>query len=69
MLQVIEGKGRVIAYASKNLLPHQKSVLEQEAGAIVWALQKFENYVFAKPIEIQTDHRPLVQLKPLAENC
>ena len=53
----------------KKKLPNQSnwSVLEKEAGAIVWALQKFKNYVFAKPIEIQTDHRPLVHLKTLAE--
>ena len=67
LLQVFEGKERVIAYASNKLLPNQSnwSVLEKEAGAIVWVLQKFENYVFA--IEIQTDHRPLVHFKTLAE--
>ena len=68
MLQVVEGKERVIVYASAKLLPNQRnwSVLGKETGATVWALQQFENNLFAKSIEIQTDYIPLVRLKTLA---
>ena len=53
----------------KKLIPNQSnwSVFEKDARAIVWSVQNCENYVFAKPIEIQTDHRSLVHLKTFAE--
>ena len=63
-MQVVDGKERTIAYESKKLLPRERnwSIIEKELGAIGWSFQKFENYVYAREIEVQTDHK-------LPENC
>lgn len=60
---------RPVCYFSRKLNDHQKnySVIEQEALALIWALQHFEVYVgsVAGPVTIFTDHNPLVFLKSI----
>ena len=53
-----------VAYASRKLAPREQrySVIEREALAIVWAIGKFEVYLFGRPFIIQTDHKPLTYI-------
>ena len=61
LLQEHQGILHPIAYASKKLAPRERnySTIERECLAIVWAIQKFEMYLFNKSFMIQTDHQPL----------
>jgi len=51
----------VVAYASRKLLPRERnySTIELEALAIIFACQKFEQILWGRKIQLQTDHRPL----------
>lgn len=55
------GRERVIAYASKKLLPREQlySVIELETYAVIFGLTKFDHYLFGRKIELQSDHKPL----------
>ena len=68
-IQVVDGKERTIAYASKKLLPRERnrSVIQKQLDAIVWSLQKFANYVYARELEVQTDHKSLGYLISFTE--
>ena len=59
-----DGGGRIVAYVSRGLsdVESQYSQLEREALAIAWATEKFHLYIYGRPIEIFTDHRPLEAL-------
>jgi len=37
-------------------------VIEKEAYAAIWALNKFRNWIFEKPVTVCTDHNPLTYL-------
>ena len=52
---------KVIKYVSKKFNSAQKkySTTERECLAMVWCLQKLKEYVWGRPIEIETDHCPL----------
>ena len=56
-----DGREVVIAWGSKKLAPREVrySTIEKELYAWVWSLQNFENYIYGKHVEIQSDHRPL----------
>ena len=65
LLQYQEGEDwKPIAYASKSMTETKKrySQIEKEALALVWACEKFADYVIGKNIQIETDHKPLVPL-------
>ena len=53
------------AYASRKLLESERryAVVEKECLAIVWAVQKFQAYLYGKLFVIETDHRPLLYLQ------
>ena len=56
-----------VAYASKKLLERESnySTIEKECFAIVWALNKFKNYLYGKEFIVECDHQPLSYLQSM----
>ncbi|WOH07597.1 hypothetical protein DCAR_0727029 [Daucus carota subsp. sativus] len=56
--------GKVIAYASRQLRPHEKSypVHDLELAAIVFALKIWRHYLYGETFQISTDHKSLKYL-------
>ena len=56
-----DGKEHVLAYASRTTMPNERnwSTTEQEAGAVIWALEKFRPYLIDIPFKCRTDHANL----------
>ena len=54
----------IISYASRALTPVERrySQLEKEALAIVFGCEKYRLYILGKPVNIITDHKPLVPM-------
>jgi len=64
LLQEVDGVKHPVAYASKKLLPRERnySTIEREAFAIIWGIQKFQNYLMGTHFLLETDHHPLQYL-------
>lgn len=62
-----DGKEHVVEYASRKLLPREQkySTVELELLCLVWALKKWEHFVYNTIIQVQTDHSPLTWLNSL----
>ena len=58
------GDEHLIAYASQKLNRTQEAwaVIEREAYAVVWALNKYREIVFGAEITVFVDHNPLTYL-------
>ena len=56
-----DGRERPVAYASRTLTAAEKnySQLVKEALGVVFAVQKFHNYLYGRHFTIESDHRPL----------
>ena len=54
-----------VVYASKKLLRRERRycVIERECLAIVFALKKFERYLYERQFTLQTDHQPLAYIQ------
>lgn len=64
----VNGVVRTVSYFSKKFKPYQLqySVIEKEAFALVWALQRFDVYVGSGGLlVVYTDHNPLTFLRSL----
>ncbi|KAK7104470.1 hypothetical protein V1264_019182 [Littorina saxatilis] len=61
LIQHQNGEDRVISYASRSLsdVERRYSQTEKEALGLVWACEKFHQYVYGVKFELITDHRPL----------
>lgn len=55
---------RVVAYASRALTPPEKhySQIHKEALAIIFAIDKFHQYLYGRQFTLRTDHKPLVSI-------
>ena len=64
---VLSQQGRVIEYASRKLNAAERnySITERELLAVVWALEKWRQYLFAQSFSVYTDHRPITFLKSI----
>ena len=62
-------EGRPVCYASRSLTSAEKKYaqIEKELLAIAYGCTKFHQYVYAKKVNVETDHKPLEALfkKPL----
>ncbi len=61
---VLLQEGQPVVYASRSLLPAEErySNIERELLGVVFGLERFHNLICGGPIEIQTDHLPLVNI-------
>ena len=65
-------EGQVVAYASRALVGPELhyAQLEKELLAVVFATNKFHQYIYGKEVDAQTDHKPLeVIMKKLIGNA
>lgn len=62
-------EGHPVSYASRSLTETEQNYaqIEKEMLAMVFAVQKYHNFVYGKKFLIQTDHKPLTNIvtKPL----
>ncbi|KAJ8050432.1 hypothetical protein HOLleu_03637 [Holothuria leucospilota] len=65
LLQDVDGQKFPVGYASKKLLEREKacSTIEKECLALVWAIQKFQVYLYGKAFVLETDHQPLIYMQ------
>ena len=65
-----DGSERPVAFISLKLTPAQRAwaTVEKEAFAAIWALKRFRNWIFGKPVTLYTDHNPLTYLTESAPN-
>ena len=61
--------GKPLAYASRALTPAQEryAQIEKETLAIVDGTQKFHQFIYGRPTQVESDHKPLQYIlsKPL----
>ena len=61
-----------ITYASRSLTPGEEnySQIEKELLAVVFGCERFNHYVYGRPFQVDSDHKPLVQItkKPLVKS-
>ena len=64
ILQEISGSWKPVAYASRSMSETEKryAQIEKEALAVVWACDRFSDYILGRPFWIETDHKPLVPI-------
>ncbi|KAL8440676.1 hypothetical protein Emag_007831 [Eimeria magna] len=62
---------RVVAYASRSLLDHERkwTATELEAAALIWALETFRHYIDTIEVCIRTDHAPLEYIRHNSSQC
>ena len=53
-----------VAYASRALTSSEQNwpQIDKELLAIVYGFEKFHSYVYGRPVDVQTDHNPLVSI-------
>ena len=64
LLQTHQEERFPVAYASRKLLRREQaySTIERECLAIVWAVRKFEPYLYGREFILETDHHPLAYM-------
>ena len=63
--------GRLLEYASRSLTPSERkwAQIEKEALAVIYGLERFDQYTFGRLVHVQNDHKPLETIlrKPLSQ--
>ena len=61
-MQDYDGQLLPVVYASRKLMPRETvyATVEKECLAVVFAVQKFKNYLYGRKFILQTDHQPLI---------
>ena len=56
--------GRPVEYSSRAMThtEQQYAQIEKELLAVVFAMERFHQYVFAHPVTVETDHKPLLAI-------
>ena len=59
-----DGSERPICFASRTLTKAEQnySHLDKEALAIIFGVRKYHQYLFGRPFQIKTDHKPLTHI-------
>lgn len=64
--------GHPIAYASRSLTQAEVNYaqIEKELLAVVFGCERFNHYVYGRPVDVMSDHKPLVSItkKPLVNS-
>ena len=65
LLQEFDDEKFPVAFASRKLLDRERrySTIERECLAVVWAVQKFEAYLYGREFVLEVDHEPLRALR------
>ena len=67
---VLMQDGKVVEYASRTMTKTEQEYaqIEKEMLAVTYAMERFDTYVYARSVTVETDHRPLISIhrKPLA---
>ena len=59
--KMLDGSEKPIGYASRTLTKSD-SQLEKEGWSCIFGIKKFHDYLFGRPFELVTDHKPLLGL-------
>lgn len=64
LMQEEDGIKHPLCYASRKLQPREVnySTIEKECLALVWAMEKFQMYLYGVEFLLETDHHPLVYI-------
>ena len=64
LMQEQDGKRRPVVFASRSLTDAEKNyaVIEKEALAATWAVERFSQFLLGMDFVIETDHKPLIPL-------
>ena len=64
LLQEHGSDWRPVAFASRALTETESryAQIEKEALALTWSCEKFSSYILGKPVQLETDHKPLVPI-------
>lgn len=68
--QILNGTERPIAFASRTLnsTENKYATNEKEALAIIWAVKKYQPYLYGNKFTLVTDHKPLTFIKSSEKN-
>ena len=60
-----------VAYASRALTETEQryATIEKEMLAVVFALEKFNNYTYGRPVTVHSDHKPLESILKKSITC